>query len=1023
MSVERRAGAPRLIDWTGERCVPWTPDVQVAYEHYHRYLWAAELVAGRRVLDLGSGEGFGSAILAGTAASVLGIEIDAASVDHAKLNYAAPSLEFRAGSALDLEELEEGGFGAVVAFEIIEHLREHEQLLDGIRRVLAPDGLLVMSTPERRMYTDASGQQNPFHERELVQEEFAALLDARFAHVSMWGQRTITGSRLSMLDGERGTARGPDFALERAGDEWRVAGEPTPMYLIAVASQEPGELPGPESYLADFGLELLHAAHDETREFGSRLAGAEAEGARLAGELGAARDDIGSLLAQFAERERSLREAVDAVAREQEDAAEDRARLRTIEESVTWRLFERVRTRFYGSVGGRVSAPGRLMQWSLRAAGRRLVPSPESQALAQPALRPIRLPAVDRPRVTIIIPVHARADLTEKCLRSIAEWTDGPAFEVIVVDDRAPGHEAVWAALENVQVIHNEENLGYLRSNNLAAAQARGEYLLLLNNDTEVLEGWLEALVARADGAPEIGIVVPKLLFMDGTLQEAGGIVFSDGSGWNFGRGRDPDGPEFNYMREVDYGSAACLLVRAEVWRELGGFDERYLPMYYEDTDLCFAAREAGHSVVYEPRAAVHHVEGATAGTDTDSGGKRFQELNRAKFTEKWASRLAADQLPASPWAVRRASDRNRGPHVLVIDHRVPSPDRDSGSVRMWELLKALLELGCRVTFLPDNHLRWEPYSDGLQSMGVEVLYSPFSVPAEIAAIGARMKLAIVSRPQVAGRYLHFIREFSPNAKIVFDTVDLHYVREQRRAELDGSAVATAAATWREIELALVRVTDVTAVVSEPEREEILRQVPGTDVIVLPNANAVAASVAPPADRAGLLFVGSFEHLPNVDAVVWLVDTIMPLVWGELGDVKVTIVGAEPQPEVLALAGPGVEIAGWVEDLQPLLDSSRVMVAPLRYGAGMKGKVTQSLAAGLPVVTTTIGAEGLGAEDGREMLIADEPGEFAERIALVYGDDALWRELSAAGQGLVERTCSPATLRERLRLLLGDADH
>jgi GT2 family glycosyltransferase len=755
-----------------------------------------------------------------------------------------------------------------------------------------------------------------------------------------------------------------------------------------------------------------------------RRAGAPADPAdadALRAELAEARAELDPLLAQLGERERELREAAEERERAAQAVAADRARLRSIEQSVSWRVFERVRGRFYGSVGGRGSLPARIVQSSLRTAGRRLPPTAATGPPPAPSLHPIRFPRVERPRVSIVIPVHARPDLTENCLRSIAEHTDGPSYEVIVVDDRAPDHELVWAALENAYVIHNDANEGYLRSNTLAAERARGQFLLLLNNDTEVRAGWLASLVARADGDRRIGVVVPKLLFMDGTLQEAGGIVFDDGSGWNYGRGRDTDDPEFNYMREVDYGSAACLLVRSRVWRELGGFDERYLPMYYEDTDLCFAAREAGYSVVFEPRAAVFHVEGATAGTDLNSGGKRFQEINRAKFAEKWAARLTADQLRASPQAVRRASDRNRGPHVLVIDHRVPSPDRDSGSVRMWELLKALLELGCRVTFLPDNHLRWEPYSDRLQSMGVEVLYSPFSVPAEIAAIGAQMRLAIVSRPQVATRYLHFIREYCPEAKVVFDTVDLHYVREQRRAELTGGAIATAADTWREIELALVRVTDVTAVVSEPEREEVLRQEPGADVVVLPNANVLAASVPPPEERSGLLFVGSFEHLPNVDAAVWLVNSIMPLVWRELGDVTVTIVGADPLPEVLALAGPGVEVAGWVEDLQPLLDSSRVMVAPLRYGAGMKGKVTQSLANGLPVVTTAIGAEGLGAEDGREMLIADDPDEFTERVARAYRDDELWSELSAAGQRLVERTCSPATLRERLRLLLADA--
>ena len=1020
MRVERRAGAPRLIDWTGERCVPWTPDVQVAYEHFHRYLWAARLVAGRRVLDVGSGEGFGSAILAGSAASVLGIDIDPTTVDHARLNYSADNLSFRTGSALELDDLEDGSFGAVVAFEVIEHLTDHARMLDGIRRVLADDGLFIVSTPDRRMYTDAMGQDNPFHQLELDEGELRSLLDARFAHVRLWGQRAITGSRLGALDDVDGDKAGLSVSLERASDGWRVAGEPAPIHLVAVASPVPIEPVGSESFLADYGLGLMRAAEARASaaQQAQRAAPAdrEAERARLAAELD-------PLFAQLGARERELREAAEAAARAEQAHAAGLKRLRTIDQSVTWRLFERVRGRLYGSLGGRMSPPARAFQWSLRIVGRRLAPAPPPPppAPSEPVLHPIRFPRVEHPVASIIVPVHGRPDLTEKCLRSLAERTDGPSFEVIVIDDLAPEHAPVWDALENAHVIHNDENLGYLRSNNRAAKDARGDFLVLLNNDTEVREGWLRALVTRAESAPDVGVVVPKLLFMDGAMQEAGAIIFDDGSGWNYGRGLDPDKPELNYAREVDYGSGACLLVRADLWRRVGGFDERYVPMYYEDADLCFAARDAGYSVVFEPTAAVFHVEGATAGTDLQSGSKRFQEINQAKFRDKWSARLEAEQLPPSPSLVRRASDRNRGPHVLVIDHRVPSPDRDAGSVRMWELLTALLELGCRVTFLPDTLQRWEPYSAELQRMGVEVLYGSLSIAEEVATIGANMALAIVSRPQVAPRYLHTIREFSPTATIVFDTVDLHYVREQRRAALDGGVVAGAAESWREIELALVRVADVTTVATQPEKEELYKQVPDSEVVVLPMAHPLAQRVAPPAGRSGLLFVGSFEHPPNADAAVWLVNSIMPHVWRELGEVTLRIVGADPPPEVIALGRPGVEVTGWVEDLGPLFASTRVMLAPLRFGAGMKGKVTQSLANGLPVVTTSIGAEGIDGQDGRVMLIADDAEGFAERVVRAHVDDGLWSKLSAAGQELVERSCSPTTMRERLGKLLAHA--
>nr|MDQ3936654.1 class I SAM-dependent methyltransferase [Actinomycetota bacterium] len=252
----RRGGAPRLIEWTGERCVPWAPDVRVVYEHYHRYLWAAELARDRRVLDLGSGEGYGSAILAATAGHVHGLDVDERTVEHARLNYSAPNLEFSVGSALDLSRFEEGEFDLVVAFEVIEHVEEQERLLDEAARVLAPGGALVVSTPERRVYAEERAEANPFHERELTESELQELLGRRFPRVALWGQSPTTGSRIAAL-GDAAPDRGAAVALTRTGHEWAEAGELAPTYLIAVASRGPLELPPRESTLHDHGLELL----------------------------------------------------------------------------------------------------------------------------------------------------------------------------------------------------------------------------------------------------------------------------------------------------------------------------------------------------------------------------------------------------------------------------------------------------------------------------------------------------------------------------------------------------------------------------------------------------------------------------------------------------------------------------------------------------------------------------------------------------------------------------------------------
>jgi glycosyltransferase involved in cell wall biosynthesis len=301
------------------------------------------------------------------------------------------------------------------------------------------------------------------------------------------------------------------------------------------------------------------------------------------------------------------------------------------------------------------------------------------------------------------------------------------------------------------------------------------------------------------------------------------------------------------------------------------------------------------------------------------------------------------------------------------------------------------------------------------------VWYGPLSVIAQLTSIGPHIDLAIISRPHIAPRYIEWLRELLPAATVAYDTVDLHHVRERRRMELAGRNGSLRGTAVRELELALMRSCDVTIAITDEERDYIDRTLPGTEVVVLPNAHRIATVVPGPGKRDGLLFVGGFEHPPNVDAAIHLVEQVMPLVWRELGDVPLTIVGADAPPVVNGLAGPNVIVRGWVPDMEPLLGESRAMVAPLRYGAGMKGKVTQSLAAGLPVVTTTIGAEGLNATAGEDLLIADDPAEFAAELTRLYRDDELWSRLSAAGQKVIRRVASVDVLDARLRDLLASA--
>lgn len=255
----------RLIEWTGERCVPWTDDLQVIYEHYHRYLFTRPMVHGKRVLDLASGAGYGAALLAEQAEHVVGLELDPASVAHSQQTYASERLEFVEGTMLDLSRFPAGSFDVVTCFEALEHVAEHDELLRQVTRVLAPDGVFLTSTPDRLIYVDELHQHNPHHVRELSLAEFRQLLDEHFAHVGVWGQAVAVGSVIREVDP---SASGPAqlVALEHEGEQWMERPDYPPTYYVGVASAQPlHELPA-QSVLVDRNLELVRAAQRTIRD-------------------------------------------------------------------------------------------------------------------------------------------------------------------------------------------------------------------------------------------------------------------------------------------------------------------------------------------------------------------------------------------------------------------------------------------------------------------------------------------------------------------------------------------------------------------------------------------------------------------------------------------------------------------------------------------------------------------------------------------------------------------------------------
>lgn len=641
-------------------------------------------------------------------------------------------------------------------------------------------------------------------------------------------------------------------------------------------------------------------------------------------------------------------------------------------------------------------------------------------------LGPVRFELPESPEVSIIIPVYNKVEYTANCLNSLLEHGSRLAAEIIVINDASSDDTAQYLErCHGLRVLHNAENSGFIESCNRGADAARGHYLVFLNNDTTVTSGWLDTLIETFDSRPRAGVVGARLIYPDGRLQEAGGIIFSDASGWNYGRRDLAELPQYNFVSEADYVSGACLAIRRAQFHALGGFDTRYKPAYYEDTDLCFAVRAAGQEVIYQPGTTIVHHEGISSGTDESSGTKRYQAVNREKFAEKWQEVLAshpdAGQISQRPDPVRHLRYRRYQRRMLLLDAITPRPDQDSGSVRMAAIMQLLVELGYLVSFAPQN-LAWDgDYSRWLQQQGIEVLHAPAVPDLEswLAEHGHELDLVLASRHYVLASMLKAIQRHCPQAQLIFDTVDLHFLREQREAELlDNPEIAAQAEQSREQELALARQADITLVVSPVEQKLLARLLPHTRVDILSNVHQVHGCNTAFDQRQGLLFVGGFQHIPNVDAALWLVQDILPRIRQELPEVELHLIGSRMPPEIATLRAPGLVVHGFVADLEPYLNGCRLSLAPLRYGAGVKGKVNQAMSYGLPVVATSCAAEGMFIASGHDALVADTAEDFAAAVVRAYRDPELWQQLSRGGLENVSRWFSMDAARDALRRIL-----
>ncbi|WOB70400.1 glycosyltransferase [Microcystis aeruginosa] len=650
----------------------------------------------------------------------------------------------------------------------------------------------------------------------------------------------------------------------------------------------------------------------------------------------------------------------------------------------------------------------------------------ESAKLAEP--RPLEIASSDDPLVSIIIPAYNQFAYTFNCLESLSvNLSSDLAYEIIIVNDASTDDtlEQLATLVKGIKVLTNAENSGFIRSCNYGASQAKGQYLYFLNNDTRILENCLESLLKLIVNNPQVGAVGSKLIYANSKQQEAGGIIWNSADGWNYGRLDSPDEPEYNYVRPVDYCSGASLLVPTELFKQLGGFSQDFIPAYYEDTDLCFAIRELGYQVLYQPQSNVIHYEGITSGTDLSSGIKQYQVINQTKFREKW-SKVLTKHLDNDANNVPKAARRLQGnPTILVIDSYVPLYDRESGCVRLLNILKLLLNLGYSVIFFPDNGYPEQPYTSVLQQLGIEVIYGTpqrYNLEEKLIKYLPLIDGVWLCRPELCDKYMDLIR-LKTKVPIIYDTIDLHFLRLKRQKDyLDPSYQNTSWSweTYQKLELNYANQAEATVVVTEDEKQ-ILSSLGVKNVWVIPNIHEeISLSEKVAFDqRSGLVFIGSYNHPPNIDAVKWLCLEIMPLVWASRPDITVNLLGSNLKDEVKELASDQVVVTGYVPEVEPYFQKNRIFVAPLRFGAGMKGKIGQSLSLGLPTITTRIGAEGMGLIDHQDVLIADTAEEFAQAVIELYDNRELWQKLADNSLETIKRY-QPATVQTNLQALLSN---
>lgn len=618
------------------------------------------------------------------------------------------------------------------------------------------------------------------------------------------------------------------------------------------------------------------------------------------------------------------------------------------------------------------------------------------------------IPFSKSPKVSIVIPVLNNWWTTYRLLQTLRSNNEISQYEVIVVDDGSTDLTSLaLSRIRGIKVISLDRNVGYLRATNLGASYAKGEFIALLNNDTEPLEGWLDGLVEAMEKDHSIGLAGSNLMSSDGKLQESGGQIFKDGSGWNLGRGQSPLQPEYMFVKEVDYCSAAAIMIRNSLWNEIGGFDERFVPAYYEDTDLAFEVRKKGFKVVNIPSSVVLHVEGVSHGKDLSVGLKSHQVTNSKTFVDKWAIELSSHWKNEGQPRIEHT--RESLGIVILVDRQFPAEFRDSGSIRTIRLAKSLDQLGYHVIIFADDASTTTLDHQKLRNSGIETHHNLHSLLLSLEIRKSRVRFVWLIRSEIIDKYLVIFEESLPDAEIICDLLDLDYVTKSNRVVIAKGHTKVLETPYRKVLVSPYEVNLVKDQFSDTRIHALWKPFKS-----FPHTNSFE-------NRSGCLFVGGFRHTPNVEGIKWFANEVIPHL-RELGyseTVRVVGTGLDNETEEI-LEKMGIEVLGGVDDksLSELYSYSKIAIIPLLSGRGLKGKFAEAASHNLPIVSTPVGAEGFNAPSGYGFWVSDNANDFAQQIFRLTNSLKEWEEAQTEISKFCEDHLSHAQFLENLQYLL-----